>query len=170
MKDVGVAFPTRDLMVFLASGVILSTLVLGAIGLPWLVKGLKIPGEDPRVREERKARALVAEAALRSIEQEQRHVAEEGDEHAIALASRIGARVMGDYQQRLEAAGEEGDVPHKARAEAGTERAMRVAALRAERRELYELRRKHAINDETLRTLMREVDLAEASLTGLHAG
>ena len=88
MKDVGVAFPTRDLMVFLASGVILSTLVLGAIGLPWLVKGLKIPGEDPRVREERKARALVAEAALRSIEQEQRHVAEEGDEHAIALASR----------------------------------------------------------------------------------
>lgn len=170
MKDVGVAFPTRDLMVFLASGVILSTLVLGAIGLPWLVKGLKIPGEDPRVREERKARALVAEAALRSIEQEQRRVAEEGDEHAIALASRVGARVMGDYQQRLEAAGEEGDVPHKARAEAGTERAMRVAALRAERRELYELRRKHAINDETLRTLMREVDLAEASLTGLHAG
>ncbi|WP_036138127.1 Na+/H+ antiporter [Luteibacter sp. 9135] len=170
MKDVGVAFPTRDLMVFLASGVILSTLMLGAIGLPWLVKGLKIPGEDPRVREERKARALVAEAALRSIEQEQRRVAEEGDEHAIALASRVGARVMGDYQQRLEAAGEEGDVPHKARAEAGTERAMRVAALRAERRELYELRRKHAINDETLRTLMREVDLAEASLTGLHAG
>ncbi|MET4675474.1 Na+/H+ antiporter [Luteibacter sp. ME-Dv--P-043b] len=170
MKDVGVAFPTRDLMIFLASGVILSTLVLGAIGLPWLVKGLKIPGEDPRVREERKARALVAEAALRSIEQEQRRVAEEGDEHAIALASRVGARVMGDYQQRLEAAGEEGDVPHKARAEAGTERAMRVAALRAERRELYELRRKHAINDETLRTLMREVDLAEASLTGLHAG
>jgi CPA1 family monovalent cation:H+ antiporter len=170
MKDAGVAFPTRDLMIFLASGVILSTLVLGAVGLPWLVKGLKIPGEDPRVREERKARALVAEAALRSIEQEQRRVEEEGDEHAIALASRVGARVMSDYQQRLEAASEEGDVPHKARAEAGTERAMRVAALRAERRELYELRRKHAINDETLRTLIREVDLAEASLTGLHAG
>lgn len=170
MKHGDVPFPTRDLMIFLASGVILATLALGAIGLPWLVKGLKIPGEDPRVREERKARALAAEAALRSIEHEQQRVADDADEHAVALASRVAARVMGDYQQRLEAAGEDGDVPHRARAEAGTERTMRLAALRAERRELYELRRKHAINDETLRTLMREVDLAEASLTGLHAG
>lgn len=170
MKSEGVAFPTRDLMIFLASGVILCTLVFGAIGLPLSVKGLKLPGEDPRVREERKARALAAEAAIRSIETEQQRVADGGDENAIALASRIAARVMGDYQQRLEAAGEEGDVPQKARAEAGTERAMRLAALRAERRELDELRRKHAINDETLRTLVREVDLAEASLTGLHSG
>ncbi|SDG09727.1 Na+/H+ antiporter [Dyella sp. 333MFSha] len=170
MKSENIPFPTRDLMIFLASGVILCTLVFGAIGLPLSVKGLKLPGEDPRVREERKARALAAEAAIRSIEKEQQRVQEGGDENAIALASRIAARVMGDYQQRLEAAGEEGDVPEKARAEAGTERVMRLAALRAERRELHELRRKHTINDETLRNLVREVDLAEASLTGLHSG
>ena len=72
--------------------------------------------------------------------------------------------------EALEAAGEEGDLPDKARAEAGTERVMRLAALRAERRELYNLRRSHEINDDTLRTLMREIDLAEASLTSLHAG
>lgn len=170
MKSENIPFPTRDLMIFLASGVILCTLIFGAIGLPLSVKGLKLPGEDPRVREERKARALAAEAAIRSIEKEQQRVQEGGDENAIALASRIAARVMGDYQQRLEAAGDEGDVPQKARAEAGTERVMRLAALRAERRELDELRRKHAINDETLRNLVREVDLAEASLTGLHSG
>ncbi|WP_036109839.1 MULTISPECIES: Na+/H+ antiporter [Luteibacter] len=170
MKSENIPFPTRDLMIFLASGVILCTLVFGAIGLPLSVKGLKLPGEDPRVREERKARALAAEAAIRSIEKEQQRVQESGDENAIALASRIAARVMGDYQQRLEAAGEEGDVPEKARAEAGTERVMRLAALRAERRELHELRRNHTINDETLRNLVREVDLAEASLTGLHSG
>ncbi|WP_043696245.1 Na+/H+ antiporter [Luteibacter sp. 9133] len=170
MKSENIPFPTRDLMIFLASGVILCTLVFGAIGLPLSVKGLKLPGEDPRVREERKARALAAEAAIRSIEKEQQRVQEGGDENAIALASRIAARVMGDYQQRLEAAGEEGDVPEKARAEAGTERVMRLAALRAERRELHELRRNHTINDETLRNLVREVDLAEASLTGLHSG
>lgn len=162
-------FPTRDLMIFLATGVILSTLCFGAVGLPLLVKGLKLPGEDPRVREERKARALVAEAALRAIGDEQKRVEGEGDENAIALASHVAARVMSDYQQRLEAAGEEGDVPQKARAEAGTERVMRLAALRAERQELYALRRKHDINDETLRTLLREVDLAEAALSGMHA-
>ena len=133
------------------------------------MKGLKLPGEDPRVREERKARALIAEAALRAIGDEQKRVEDDGDENAIALASHVAARVMSDYQQRLEAAGEEGDVPQKARAEAGTERAMRLAALRAERQELYTLRRKHEINDGTLRTLLREVDLAEAALSGMHA-
>ena len=92
-----------------------------------------------------------------------------GRSGAIALASHVAARVMADYQQRLEAAGEEGDVPEKARAEAATERSMRLAALHAERHELYHLRRSHTINDETLRTLIREVDLAEAALTGLHS-
>lgn len=170
MKSEGVPFPVRHLMILLASGVILCTLVIGAIGLPLAVKGLKIPGEDPRVREERKARALSAEAALRGIADERKRVDDGGDVNAIALASRVASRVMADYQQRLEAAGEEGDVPEKARAEAGTERVMRLAALRAERRELYNLRRSHDINDDTLRTLMREIDLAEASLTGLHSG
>ncbi|GAA0914977.1 Na+/H+ antiporter [Rothia nasimurium] len=163
-------FPVRDLMIFLASGVILCTLIFGAVGLPLLVKGLRLPGEDPRVREERKARALVAEAALKAIGEEQKRVDDGGDENAIALASHVAARVVSDYQQRLEAAGDEGDVPEKARAEAGTERVMRLAALRAERQELYALRRRHEINDETLRTLLREVDLAEAALSGLHAG
>src|ERR1700754_89653 len=169
MKSEGVPFHTRHLMILLATGVILCTLVFGTVGLPLLVKRLKLPGEDPRVREERKARALSAEAALRGIAHEQQRVDATGDENAIALASRVAARVMADYQQRLEAAGEEGDVPEKARAEAGTERAMRLAALRAERRELYELRRSHEINDETLQTLLSEVDLAEAALTGLHS-
>jgi CPA1 family monovalent cation:H+ antiporter len=170
MKSEGVPFPVRHLMILLASGVILCTLVIGAIGLPLAVKGLKLPGEDPRVREERKARALSAEAALRGIADEQQRVDDSGDGNAIALASRVASRVMADYQQRLEAAGEEGDLPDKARAEAGTERVMRLAALRAERRELYNLRRSHEINDDTLRTLMREIDLAEASLTSLHSG
>jgi len=169
MKSENVPFPTRDLMIFLATGVILSTLLIGAIGLPLSARKLKLPGEDPRVREERMARALTAEAALRSIAEEQKRVEETHDDNAIALASRVAARVVGDYQQRLEAAGDEGDVPEKARAEAGTERVMRLAALRSERRELFELRKSHRINDETLRALIRELDLAEASLTGLHA-
>ncbi len=170
MKDEGVPFPTRELMIFLASGVILCTLVLGAIGLPLLVRGLRLPGEDPRIREERKARALAAEAALRGIGEHHKRVEAEGDEHAIALASRVAARIMGDYQQRLEAAGEEGEVPERARAEAGTERTLRLVALRAERDELRALRRRHEINDETLRTLVHEIDLAEAALVGLHHG
>jgi monovalent cation/hydrogen antiporter len=169
MKSEGVPFPVRELMIFLATGVILCTLVFGAIGLPLAVKGLKLPGEDPQAREERKARALAAEAALQGVAAEQKRVEDGGDADSIALASRVAARVIADYQQRLEAAGDDGDVPQKARAEAGTERAMRLVALRAERRQLYDLRRKHDINDETLRALLREVDLAEAALGGVVA-
>jgi hypothetical protein len=164
----GKPFPARALLIFLATGVILTTLVMGSVGLPMLMKNLKLPGEDPRVREERDARALAAQAALTRIEEEQLRQEQDGDENVVALLSQIGARVMADYQQRLEAAGEEGDIPQKARRESEIERSLRLVALKAERHELYELREKKRINDETLRALIREIDLSEASLTGLH--
>jgi monovalent cation/hydrogen antiporter len=169
MKSPEVPFPVRDLLVFLATGVILCTLLIGVIGLPMAVKGLKLPSEDPSIREERMARALAAEAALRGIADEQKRLEDGGDAESIALASRVAARVMAAYQQRLLAAGDDGDGAGTARMEATVERDMRLAALRAERRELFELRRKHAINDETMRTVMREVDLAETAITGLGA-
>lgn len=169
MKSQGVPFPVRDLLVFLATGVILCTLLIGVVGLPMAVKGLKLPSEDPAIREERMARSLAAEAALRGIADEQKRLEDGGDAESIALASRVAARVMAAYQQRLLAAGDDGDGAGTARTEAKVEREMRLAALRAERRELFELRRKHAINDETMRTVMREVDLAETAITGLGA-
>jgi len=45
------------------------------------------------------------------------------------------------------------------------ERRLRLAALRAERAELYRLRAADQVNDATLRRLVREVDLVEAALT-----
>ena len=41
---------------------------------------------------------------------------------------------------------------------------LRLIGLRAEREKLYELRKDNHINDETLRDLVREIDLFEASL------
>ena len=42
---------------------------------------------------------------------------------------------------------------------------MKLAAMRAERKTLLELRSSQEINDETLNKLMREVDLSETALT-----
>jgi CPA1 family monovalent cation:H+ antiporter len=160
-------FPARALMIFLATGVIITTLVMGSIGLPIVLKSLRLPGEDPRVKEERDARAMAAEAAIKAIEAQRLVEEQGGDENVLALTSQIGARVMADYQLRLEAAGAEGEVPEKARRDAGIERSLRLAALKAERAELYALRKSQRINDQTMRTLVREIDLAEASLVGL---
>ncbi len=45
------------------------------------------------------------------------------------------------------------------------ERETRLEALRAERRQYYKMRQRDRINDNVLRKLVREVDLAEAALT-----
>lgn len=163
----GSPFPARDLMIFLAAGVILATLVLGSAALPTLLRKLELPEEDPRVGEERLAREHAAQAALRALEQHAYQLGKDADEKRTALVSRVANRVSADYRQRIEAAGEDGEVPQQARQEAHVERELRLAALRAEREELYRLRRHYLINDQTQRALVRELDLAEASLTGL---
>jgi CPA1 family monovalent cation:H+ antiporter len=163
----GSPFPARDLMIFLAAGVILATLVLGSAALPILLRKLELPEEDPRVGEERLAREHAAQAALRALEQHAYQLGKDADEKRTALVSRVANRVSADYRQRIEAAGEDGEVPQQARQEAHVERELRLAALRAEREELYRLRRHYLINDQTQRALVRELDLAEASLTGL---
>jgi monovalent cation/hydrogen antiporter len=168
MRD-GTPFPARDLIVFLATGVILATLVLGSISLPLLLKDLRLPGEDPRVREERLARGLTAEAGIRGATEAQARIEAGEDEAGVALISRAAARVVADYQQRLAAAGEEGELPVQARRESECERSLRLAAVRAEREALNALRKSRRVNDETMRLLQREIDLAEASLiAGTH--
>jgi CPA1 family monovalent cation:H+ antiporter len=166
----GSPFPARDLIVFLATGVILATLILGSISLPLLLKNLRLPVEDPRVREERLARGLVAEAAIRGTTEAQSRMEVGQDEAGVALVARAAARVVADYQQRLEAAGDDGELPAQARRESETGRALRLAAVRAERGALDKLRKSRRINDETMRLLAREIDLAEASFVepGMH--
>ncbi|MDP0953344.1 cation:proton antiporter, partial [Klebsiella pneumoniae] len=49
----GQPFPGREMLVFLATGTILFTLVLGSIALPLILRRMPQPGESPTVREER---------------------------------------------------------------------------------------------------------------------
>jgi hypothetical protein len=76
----------------------------------------------------------------------------------------VAARVAGDYQRRI--LGQAPDMsdaadPAEARRLHALEMELRLSCLQAERQALYALRRRHRINDDTLRELVREVDLAE---------
>ncbi|AFC87076.1 Na+/H+ antiporter [Frateuria aurantia] len=167
----GSPFPTRGLMIFLATGVILCTLLIGSIGLPKLLKNIELP-EDPHAREEHFGRSRASAAAIKAVERWLAERPQSQGELYDAVASRVGSRVVSDYQQRIAAMAEEDDDASdvgEARLEVALERELRMTALRAEREEVARLNRAHMINDTTLRMLAREIDTDEAAVDSLQA-
>jgi len=161
MND-GSFLPARDLAIFLAAGVIIVSLVAASIGLPVLLKGLKLPPEPTHQREEERARAAAARAAIKAIEQAQ-HELGSGRPNA-DLYTEIGARVMELYRHRIDGETRTGADAELYRRAERVEQELRLAALRAERSEFYRRGRANELSDETVRRLVAEIDLMEARL------
>jgi CPA1 family monovalent cation:H+ antiporter len=159
----GAPLPGRDLAIFIASGVILASLLVAVIGLPLLLQGWR-RGRDPHAAEERLARKLAAQAAIRAVDQLHETATADLDESASAYAADVTARVMDIYRRRLATLGDETVPREQARHAEALEFQMKLAAMRAERAVLVSLRNAQKINDETLSKLMREVDLSETAL------
>lgn len=150
-----IQLPGRDAVIFLATAVILLTLLFAAVGLPLVLRGLDGPFTDTFDREERAAREALLKAADQAI-------ADEMAEHSGETFELIGKRLREIYQYRLsELERHPADDPgpeHK------LEKRMRKAALTAQRKLLYELLKRGEINDSTLSRLEHELDLQQASL------
>ena len=156
----GSAFPARDLAIFLAAGVIIVSLIVASLSLPYLLQGLKLPPERLQQEEEDQARIAAAEAAIQAIEQAQHEMGERrGDTDLYADA---GARIMELYRQRIDERSKTGKERALARRMDEIERKLRLAGLTAERTELYRIARSRKLSDETARRLVREIDLLEA--------
>ena len=160
----GSAFPSRNLIIFLAASVIVVSLLLASIGLPFLLKNLKLPPEPKALAEEDNARAAAAEAAIEAIEQLQK--AKKVGRNETELYGEAAARVMEVYRRRIEKQGLQGEAVSHLRKLEEIERQLRLAGIRAERDVYYELSRSRELSDEISRRLIREADLAEARLTG----
>ncbi|MGF6776004.1 Na+/H+ antiporter [Paraburkholderia sp. GAS334] len=157
-----VTLPGRDVAIFIASGVILASLLVAVVLLPLITHGGR---RDPHAAEEKLARTHAAQAAIRAVDDLHETVNAGLDESESAYAADVTARVMDIYRRRLATLGEEGERSALAREAEALELRMRVAAIRAERAALVALRGEQKINDETLTRLMREVDLSETALT-----
>ncbi|MEJ0024386.1 MAG: Na+/H+ antiporter [Rhizomicrobium sp.] len=156
----GSPFPARDVAIFLAAGVIIVSLVAASLGLPYLLKGLKLPPEPSYQEEEDHARIAAAEAAIAAIERAMRERGENwNDADIYADAS---ARIMELYRQRIKGRSKIGEEGIEARKADAIERKLRLAGLRAERDALYRATRNNELSDELGRKLVREVDLQEA--------
>ncbi len=158
----GEAFPARDLAIFLATGVILFSLVSASLALPRLLRNIELPAEPESQKEEALARKCSAAAAIAAVEKAQRDLPQNPD--SAQLVTDAASRVIAFYQARLDAQKTEIDAHRLCRADE-YERALRLAAVRAERDEIFELGRKRSISEELSGKLIRNLDLLESHYT-----
>ncbi|WP_210712581.1 MULTISPECIES: Na+/H+ antiporter [Pseudomonas] len=161
----GQAFPERDLLIFIAAGVILLSLVAACIALPLLLRGIVKSPDDKRRGEVRDAWRKTAEAAIHALEAEE--VADTGenpDAAQAALATELKGRLMAEYRHQLEVYNDSAEAQALAFQMDLLERRLRLKALRAQRLELYRLSRQHQIGDDVLREVLADLDMSEANL------
>ena len=156
----GAPFPARELVVFLASAVILLSLLIAAIGLPRLLAGMSFPDEPEERRHEDQARRQATHAAIAAVEQTQIKLMPHSDDPDIF--PQAAARVIALYNQRLGSTSEERSTRQELRKLDQAECALRLAALEAERKAVFDLALSGKVSDEISRKLVREIDLLEA--------
>ncbi|WP_375250384.1 Na+/H+ antiporter [Sphingomonas sp.] len=161
----GSPFPARDLVILLASGVILATLLIAAVALPLLLNGLRLPVDEGAAGERDHARTVTAKAAIAEVERVQHQMAEASDDADRYLD--IAARVIDQYRERLDSLGADAETRAEQRQDLAIERDLRLAAIRAEREALFALARQRRIGQSVAEQLGRELDLADARLTRL---
>lgn len=163
----GAPFPSRNTAVFLAMGVILLSLLVASIVLPFLLRDLEVTeiheGEDIEA-----TRAQLVEVALERIEaaREDGSLAIDAD-----VFGEAASRITMLYQRLQQAHSldlDESEQDH-ARRLLAAERALRLLGVRAEREELVRLRRERLLSDEATTRLMRELDLLETQLSAVEA-
>jgi Na+/H+ antiporter len=152
------AFPGRDYVLFLTFSVILTTLVFQGLTLPSLIHKLGIKGDKTTDEEERSARLKANQAAIELIEQLS---------GANEFSPQTVEHLRAEYDERIEQLERCADDPEQRRGEIATPQYQRLQqrALAVERETIIRLRNQQVINDEALRRIQRDLDLAEARLT-----
>lgn len=159
----GSPFPDRDLAIFIAAGCIAISLLAASIGLPFLLKDLRLPPEPSLHGQEDIARVAAARAAIKAIEQLQHSL---GERKADAdLYTEAAVPIMEVYRRRIDNHSRTGEDAKHLRKLDQIEHELWLAGTRAERTELYRLARTRKLSEEMARRLVREVDLIEARFT-----
>ena len=157
--DDGSAFPGRNYILFFTFAVILTTLVFQGLTLPMLIRKLGVTGDRQGDEEERSARLEANKAAIQLIEQ----LAADSE-----FSTDIAQRLRAEYDERVQQLELCGENPDDCRGEVATPQFQRLQqrALDAERQTIVRLRNDRVINDDALRRIQRDLDLAEARLIG----
>jgi monovalent cation/hydrogen antiporter len=124
-----------------------------------LIHKLRVPRDAETDEEERLARLEANKAALEWIQEARAKSSFSPD---------AVDRLRAEYDERIEQLEHCADNPDDCRGEIATPKYQRLQhqALRVERKTIIRLRNERVINDDALRRIQRDLDLAEARLTG----
>lgn len=151
----GQPFPGRDLILLLTFCVIFATLVLQGLSLAPLVGWLEVVDDHVTDKEERLARLKANEAALARLDE---------------LESSNGARpetverLRVEYEDRIRQLRIEAPEESVRRLYSRDFEELACEVLQTERDTIIALRNEEAINDQALRRIQHDIDLAEARL------
>jgi len=153
--NLGSPFPGRDLILFHTFSVILVTLVLQGLSLPLLIRWLRVVDDGIAEKEELRARLSAVHAALVRL-----------NEFKGQCDERVLEGLRAQYENRLREleSGADAGKHFWQTPQAATYQRLLSEALFAERRTILQLRNDKVINDEVLRRIQRDLDLAELRL------
>jgi len=150
-------FPQRDLLIFLTFTVILSTLVIQGLSLPWLIRRLDLSDDGEEAREEAQAHQQGTQAALDRlntlVEEEEmpQELVEDMRGHIEHRNARFAARADGSGDQERES-------------QAVALHHLRREMVAAERKTVVGLRDDGTISDGVLQRIQKALDLEEQRL------
>jgi monovalent cation/hydrogen antiporter len=151
------SFAERDRVIFLAFAVVLFTVVVQGLTLPWLIRKLEL-FQDAKVElKEAKARILAAKAAIERLE-ELRLEEWVRDETADRMRALYEYRIR-RFKARFDD-GDDGDIEDRSQ----SYQRLRRMILDTERGEVYRLRNQGTIDEQTMHRIERDLDLEDARL------
>jgi len=160
MLSDGTPFPQRNLIIFLTFCVILVTLVLQGLTLAPLIRFLGLAGQSGPEEEEREARRIILEEALKHIKE--RREASESHNHHLAAAF---DDALTKYKRRLSAVTGQSYEQHGIDAEDHAHIVdLGRQLVQIERETAVRLRNEGLISDQVLRQIEYELDLNETRL------
>jgi CPA1 family monovalent cation:H+ antiporter len=150
-------FPQRNLIIYLTFSVILVTLVLQGLTLPFLIRLLGLSGASGAHCDEEEARRLVLEAALNYLEKNR------PDDSA--PSSEMFDDFIQHYKQRIAGLSHyEADENGNGRSQYSEYLYVSRQLLKEEREAALNLRNEGQIDDDVLRELEHELDLSETRM------
>jgi monovalent cation/hydrogen antiporter len=156
--DAGAPFPQRDLIIFLAFSVILFTLVVQGLTLPWLLRRLGVCEEGREEdEEEMEARLRAAGAALERLDELSAE-----DWTRDETVERV--RGMYEYRQRRFSARRDGDDSDGIEDRSIAYQRLARELFNAQRQAVVEMRNRGEISNDVMMRIERELDLEDSRL------
>ena len=153
----GVPFPDRDLILFVAFGVIVVTLIGEGVVLAPVVRWLALPRDADEER--RRENEAELKARLQTLKVAQ------GELDRLATDGNTGSNVLELLRSRQANRARQVPKDSDSKAAVAAALALRAELINAERTYIYQLLREGQITDEARRRIERELDLEEATIT-----